>query len=358
MPQNYTTLHPPVAKGLEFNDAASSTTLQEGMFVILDDTLTGANQSKKVTRPGYSNIGKRAVYLVGPQSGGATDKSQIQAIPVQEAAGYYVKALCDRDVSEGDILGPHIDTHYARPGALFTRWGLRALEDGAGTDSTPVEVQCELVPDIFDQEYADKHIRFFDHFENFSTDGWTITSTDAGVDSGEVYQIKDAAGSILRITTNDADNDSEELQLIGERWKCTADKPMWFEARWALAQATESDVAIGLSVTNTAVIDGAQDNILFRKNDGDTNLDFDADKGGTASTATGYATLAADTFVKTGFYWDGNDTLTPYVDGTAQSAITSNLNDDELMRVTLAIQAGAAAATSLDVDYVYVNQHT
>ena len=355
MSETYTTLHPPVAKSLRFNDATSgnTTTLMEGMFVIHDDTQSSAaNQTKYVTRPSYSNI-RRGAFLVGPKSAGATNGSSVQCVPIQEAAGYTVKALVDQACSAGDILGPHIGTHYARPGALFTRWGLRALEAGTGTAAAPDEVLCEIVPFIDDFEYGRKHIAFFDDFDNYNSNGLINTSTGTSV-----VGLKDSAGSVLRVTTGGTDDNSEEIQLDGERWKFTAAKPLWFEAKWALPDVTQCDAAIGLATTDTTVIDGGQDNALFLKDDGDASLDYDFDKDGTATAGTAIATLVNDTFVTTGIYWDGIDTVTIYRDGSAESTtVTTNLNDDELMAVSFAIQAGEAAAKSIDVDYINVAQH-
>ena len=64
---------------------------------------------------------------------------------------------------------------------------------------------------------------YFNDFMTYTATDWTITSTDGGGDSGEVIQATSSAGGALIITTNDADNDSEELQLKGEAFKLSTE---------------------------------------------------------------------------------------------------------------------------------------
>ena len=71
---------------------------------------------------------------------------------------------------------------------------------------------------------------YFNDFMTYTATDWTITSTDGGGDSGEVIQATSSAGGALLITTNDADNDSEELQLKGEAFKLSTSKKAYFSA--------------------------------------------------------------------------------------------------------------------------------
>ena len=71
---------------------------------------------------------------------------------------------------------------------------------------------------------------YFNDFMTYTASGdWTITSTDGGTDSGEVIQITSGAGGQLLITTNDADNDSDFLQLKGESFLIEAQKKAYFQ---------------------------------------------------------------------------------------------------------------------------------
>ena len=197
---------------------------------------------------------------------------------------------------------------------------------------------------------------YFNDFMNYVASDWTITSTDGGGDSGEVIQITSGAGGQLIITTNDADNDSEELQLKGESFLINGNKRAFFSCRFKLSDATESDALIGLAITDTTAIDGVSDGIFFTKDDGDTNLDFVVEKDSTETETAAVATVADDTFITASFFVDPNASQVFYAINNAEpvGVVNTNLPNNEELTVTLAIQAGAAAAKSLVVDYVNV----
>mgnify|MGYP003313079739 CR=1 FL=1 len=85
---------------------------------------------------------------------------------------------------------------------------------------------------------------YFNDFMTYTATDWTITSTDGGTDSGEVIQITSGAGGQLLITTNDADNDSEELQLKGEAFKLSTSKKAYFSARFKLSDESKNILQI------------------------------------------------------------------------------------------------------------------
>jgi hypothetical protein len=97
------------------------------------------------------------------------------------------------------------------------------------------------------------------------------------------------------------------------------------------------------------------DGVFFIKADGAATVDFRVEKNNTATTASAIATMANDTFIRLGFYYDGASAVQYFVNGTyTGSSVTTNLPDDEDMTVTIAIQNGEAAAKTMTVDYVYV----
>ena len=206
------------------------------------------------------------------------------------------------------------------------------------------------------QQYASDQTfyGYSNDFFTYTAGDWTITSTDGGTDSGEVIGTTSSAGGALIITTNDADNDSEELQLKGEAFKLSTSKRAYFSARFKLSDATESDMKIGLAITDTTAIDGVSDGVFFTKDDDDTNLDFVIEKDGTETETTAVATMADDTFVTATWFIDPDRDAVYYSVNNAEPVKIANTNlpDDEELTITIAIQAGAAAAKSLVVDYV------
>ena len=180
------------------------------------------------------------------------------------------------------ISGPKIPTRF--PGGL----SVAALDDPLHNIS------------VIDKT---RYITYFNDFFDYVATDWVVTSVDGGTDSGETYVISSEVGSALAITTNDADNDAEFLQLssdggtsVLECFSLTAGKQVGFRTRFKVDDATQSDLIIGLQVTDTsplAVVDG----IYFRKDDGDANLDFVVIKDSTATTESAITTLADDTLL-------------------------------------------------------------
>jgi hypothetical protein len=198
---------------------------------------------------------------------------------------------------------------------------------------------------------------YFDDFDTYTAGNWTVTETQAGA----TQALANVDGGVLLLTNSAADNDLNALQKVGESFKFAAGKKLFFKARFAVSDATESDFVIGLQITDTTPL-AVTDGVYFRKDDGDANLDFVVIKDSTASTATAIATVVAATYITVGFYYNGVDevvyaastnSLNPTVLG--KLAIT-NLPDDEELTVSFAIQNGEAVAKTMSIDYIFVSK--
>jgi hypothetical protein len=163
------------------------------------------------------------------------------------------------------------------------------------------------------------------------------------------------AGGQLLLTNAAGDNDLDFLQLKGESFKLSSSKRAFFEARFKVSDATQSDVVMGLQITDTTPL-AVSDGVYFMKDDGDTNLDFHIEKDGTDTTTTAVTTLADDTFVTVGFFIDPNTSQVSYFIGEAEpvGVVNTNLPDDEELTVSFGIQNGEAAAKTMTIDYVNV----
>jgi hypothetical protein len=191
---------------------------------------------------------------------------------------------------------------------------------------------------------------YFEDFDYYTAADWTVTETDAGA----TQALTDGDGGLLLITNTAADNDLVSLQKKGESFRFESGKALFFEARFKVSDATQSDVVIGLQITDTTPLD-VTDGVFFIKADGAATVDFRVEKNNTATTASAMATMANDTYIRLGFYYDGVSAVQYFVNGSiAGSSVTTNLPDDEDMTITIAIQNGEAAAKTMTVDYVYV----
>jgi len=200
------------------------------------------------------------------------------------------------------------------------------------------------------QPAATEFHTYFEDFDYYTAANWTVTETD----SGATQALADGDGGLLLITNTAADNDLVSLQKVGESFRFATGKKLFFEARFKVSDATQSDVVIGLQITDTTPLD-VTDGVFFIKADGAATVDFRVEKNNTATTASAMATMANDTYIRLGFYYDGVSAVQYFVNGTyTGSSVTTNLPDDEDLTVTFAIQNGEAAAKTMTVDYIYV----
>ena len=191
---------------------------------------------------------------------------------------------------------------------------------------------------------------YFEDFDYYVAGNWTVTETQAGA----TQALTDGDGGLLLITNTAADNDLVALQKVGESYRFASGKELFFEARFKVSDATQSDVVIGLQITDATPLD-VSDGVFFIKADGSTSVSLLVEKNGTATTTSSVATMANDTFISLGFYYDGASSIQYSVDGVVKgTSVTTNLPDDEDMTVSIAIQNGEAVAKTMTVDYVFV----
>lgn len=193
---------------------------------------------------------------------------------------------------------------------------------------------------------------YFNDFDTYVAGDWTITTTEAGAGSA-TEALTNEDGGVLLITNDNADNDADFFQKVGESFKFASGKKLWFKARFKVSDATESDFVFGLQITDTTPL-AVTDGVYFQKDDGDTNLDFHVTKNGTSTSATAIATVANATYLVVGFYYDGVSAIKYFVDDVQLgTSVTTNLPDDEELTISFGIQNGAAAAKTMSVDYIF-----
>ena len=216
---------------------------------------------------------------------------------------------------------------------------------------------------LFNYPYLDpsKYYTYFDDFFEYHSGIYTITTTEAG--SGNASEaITAGAGGQLLITNDNADNDLDFFQLKGEAFKFDSTKRMFFSSRFKVSDATQSDLVMGLQITDTTSLD-VTDGIFFIKGDADTQPDFiiEKDNSSTLSVLEMNA-IADDTFVTLSFEYDPLDVATggavfrAYQDNVQVGEITGTTNapDDEDLTISFGIQNGEAAAKTLTIDFILV----
>lgn len=190
---------------------------------------------------------------------------------------------------------------------------------------------------------------YMEDFDYYTAANWTVTETQAGA----TQALTDGDGGLLLLTNSAADDDLVALQKVGESYRFAAGKKLWFEARLKVSDATQSDLTVGLQITDTSPLD-VTDGVFFIKADGSTSVTLRVEKNNTASTAT-VGTMANDTFITLAFYYDGVSQVQYAVNGVVGGAVAvTNLPDDEDLTVSFAVQNGEAVAKTMTVDYIFV----
>jgi hypothetical protein len=196
--------------------------------------------------------------------------------------------------------------------------------------------------------------RYWEEFDRYAAGEWTINTTEAGAGSGTTALTSVDGGAIL-ITNDNADDDNSRFQLPSEGFKWESGKRLYFETRFKISDATQSDFAIGLQITDTTPLD-VTDGIFFIKADGAATVDLRVEKNDTATTSSAIATMVSDTFITLAFYYEPSDGKIQYfVNGAKVGAsVITNVVDDEELAVSFALQNGEAVAKTMTLDYIFV----
>ena len=204
-----------------------------------------------------------------------------------------------------------------------------------------------------------KHLEDFVTWPKDDTTGdpteWKYTPTEDGT-GDSLAIITDKAGGELLITTAANDNDGVNMQLgatAGENVKLDGENKLYFGIRFAISDATQSDVFFGVGVTDTDWSGGITDGLYFRKPDSSTAVSLVMEKDSVESVTT-LATLTAAVYVTLEVIYDGN-TVKAYVDGQEKCSLSKNVvtfPDNEELRLTLEFLAGEAAAKTMSVSWL------
>ena len=185
--------------------------------------------------------------------------------------------------------------------------------------------------------------------------GWTETVVEAGTGTSE-FLGSTVAGYIGDVITAANENDGWSGQLSGDSFELTSDQDLYFGCEWKLNDVTQTDLFMGLAVTDTAILGGVTDRIGFESLDGSTDLKVMLEKNSTETLSSAVATLADATVIFTEFYWDGSS-VEFFVDGASVATpATTNLPNDVALRLSLELLSGEAAAQTMNVRQLRVIQ--
>ena len=171
--------------------------------------------------------------------------------------------------------------------------------------------------------------------------GWTTTLVEAGAGESTITASATINGGALLLTTDAAENDGITLQMAGEAFQPAADTLLYFGIKLQISDATQSDILVGLCITDTDLLGGMTDGMYFRKPDASTTLSAVLEQDSTETTSTA-ATIVAATDVYLEIVANGV-TVDFYVDGVMLTQMAqTNVPDDELLTPSIHFLAGEA----------------
>jgi len=189
----------------------------------------------------------------------------------------------------------------------------------------------------------------------------TCTMTEGSAGSTAVVQGAAAQKGLL-ITNAGNEYDGANIQVLGTTMALAATKPMYFGAKLEIAHATSTDLFIGMSKTNTALMKASTAHGLhastksvvgFYKTDGGTATKYISKKSSTASSSSA-ATMDTSAHIYEWYYNGASSSanIQFYVDGTLAGTVsTAGAMPTAVMRPSICFRNGGAAVRTCNIHW-------
>ena len=201
-------------------------------------------------------------------------------------------------------------------------------------------------------------VSYIEDFVNLPVDdttgdplAWTTTVVEAG--SGTTtFASTDASGGKAIITTAGNEDDGGNYQLNGESFETTSDQDLYFGTKLAINDADNTDIIVGLAVTDTTLLGGLADGIYFESVDGSASISTVTEASSTETQNDSAGTLVDATEIELEFYYDGTaGNVEFYIDGKLVNTHTTNIPSTQ-MRVSVHFLTGEATANTCTIDWI------
>ena len=178
----------------------------------------------------------------------------------------------------------------------------------------------------------DEGFGIIDDFLTFDDENkWVLTQASAGTAALDVA----AKGGVLLLdSASSTNNQGVQIQLGGaagaSSFIANANSKIYYEARVKIADigSTTCQMFAGLAIVDTSLFASAANstaNHIGFEAINTTAMGIHSEKAGSRSSTAAVHTVVDDTYVKLGFVVDGLTKITPYVNGVAKDAITTNI---------------------------------
>lgn len=212
-----------------------------------------------------------------------------------------------------------------------------------------------------------KVFTLFRDFDQYVAGDWTVTNTT----SHATIALAAGAGGVLNLAGggSSVSTDLAGIQTNPFNFNFIATSSnvvgnqVWFYTRLKVATAANDQLLFGLSASNATA--APSDGIYFNKAAGSTSVDFIVRKSSTSTTTSAVATMANNTYIGLGFYYNpngnnGGGQIDVFVNEVKVASVTNMTN----LPVSTSLGAGVVtklAATSpttssLSVDFLLAAQ--
>ena len=204
----------------------------------------------------------------------------------------------------------------------------------------------------------DEGFGIIDDFLTFDDENkWVLTQASAGTAALDVA----AKGGVLLLdSASSTNNQGVQIQLGGaagaSSFIANANSKIYYEARVKIADigSTTCQMFAGLAIVDTSLFASAANstaNHIGFEAINSTAMGIHSEKAGSRSSTASVHTVVDDTYVKLGFVVDGLTKITPYVNGVAKDAITTNIPIVE-MTPSFVCHSSGTTDPILHVDWV------
>lgn len=192
---------------------------------------------------------------------------------------------------------------------------------------------------------------YFNDFNTYLASDWVVTETQAGA----TQALAAGDGGLLALVNSAGATDVNALQSNVGSFLMEAGKPAVFKARFKLSEVIQCAFVMGLQIIDPTPLDPT-DGIWFQSDDGDALIDVYVAQSAGAGTISslGVASLVADTYLVVGWYFDGDDTVSFFINEVlvAQLTTSSSTLPNANLAVSFGEVNGETVAKTMTVDYV------
>ena len=181
---------------------------------------------------------------------------------------------------------------------------------------------------------------------------FTMTVVETGLGGDSTAVLGTTAGGVLLITSDNAEDDGVTLQIKGEAFQMTADSPLYFGVELQIDDATETDIIVGLCITDGTLLAAMTHGIYFRKVDASLNIATVTEAGGIEEENLAMGVFVNATDITLEFIAESTGSVKFFINGTLVATHSTTLPTTQTLTPSIQFLTGDASANNLRVNWL------